>query len=1309
MFGSKLRSWMENHIVRPRKKGNKNKNNGTSNLAPSTTSNGHKGTSFQGDSSSAIASPARRSEVSPIQNHKSSRAGWHSPQDNDMSSKLNSDEYPYRHTVKSSSPKKMIHKSSYTLEKTTSASSTNHLHPNYQQYSKSADHKKFTRPTDQQAYMHHTGTDPIDTRQSNIHHFRQNNYCYSNTNTSNHPQSSTSSTVTIEPKPIQYERVPMMDQSHHQTMTNSTAAGKQIIKENHFSAKGLSGRGCGGGGGVGPTVGGGGIDAMAKSNKFEHEKVAAARKRDEYQSDAISDGKCFGKQSHENAEHLYGRIQSRTFSTSSSTNGGCETSSSVCGGNYDRCNANVQLKNGTKRCDNSNGVVMNCVNNNHYDGRQSQQFSHHNGNHNNNNNNLSDSFSIDKCASNNKAHPGQAISSTIQTNIRLSSGEKNRNMLRTNRYSNGSHLTAPGTHQLAHMINTLSSPESAYSTGYSTDGTSPGATYTPEYYINMRTGTHYFPRGVSSVVEQSRHKFGLNKIDEATGAETNSHRRTESCDSNRRPLNGGTDVIANGHVLAAKANFNSVVVSTGLSPDLQRRLALQNYKGMESPSPRQRCRIRTNPWFQAIDPTCIVPNSNNSKRIDMDTSSTSSGIKSSSDAGTDDKNGKKIVSSESESSSSTEIDLSKKLFTPNTIRRRRELVRNETKSEKSTHAIVTLNQPGDSDEDATLNEMMGKFDESYCYEKETDILSDSDPTECISDLDTGQDGGDECDTDELLDIDFIDNGSIQEIIDKNLYENTGSCSYVPSFASEKRLSRTRRSQKQIDESGSGKRRKRLTRTRKRSGDNSCNGRIADELSAIPCGRVRESKSLNGTPVSLRRNKSGDAKCKQKITPLANRCNSLTFTEIHSIRSRFLAIAESEKALIKADLEADVKYKQLIHEAETILVSMKTTTTSSTARETPVPSPRRIPALPTNKRVEMLRNCETDLRRELAKASESNKKLTNEPLCADAPLSGHQDNLLMNKRIEILRFETSSAPNSPKSGRFSPRKTHVSNFICQNASPTDLLRRKNSSENGKSEHESTACSQFSPQLHLNGRKMLSPPKSPTPRRRFRSQSQSARAHVTIESDSDSDGAKSIGQNGCRKPAEVNGNKENVKRKNVRKSSAKGSKGDDAKTSQKIDELDVLNRNLELSDVVGTGDTRTKPPMLSFRSIDMGNKSPEIFYCPQSEPLKRKIYSGSKTLEKLQQTLDMDPEISKKALLNKISLLRRDRKAAQMDVNEANGYTHHDGRLEPSVNDGGESVGYNTKRQLILNTIADLKRSLEDQSVELCGLNDDGVEE
>lgn len=44
------------------------------------------------------------------------------------------------------------------------------------------------------------------------------------------------------------------------------------------------------------------------------------------------------------------------------------------------------------------------------------------------------------------------------------------------------HLTpTPSNQQLAHVINSLSSPESAYSTGYSTDGTSPSGIYI--YYL----------------------------------------------------------------------------------------------------------------------------------------------------------------------------------------------------------------------------------------------------------------------------------------------------------------------------------------------------------------------------------------------------------------------------------------------------------------------------------------------------------------------------------------------------------------------------------------------------------------------------------------------------------------------------------------------------------------------------------------------------------------------------------------------------------------------------------------------------------
>lgn len=106
----------------------------------------------------------------------------------------------------------------------------------------------------------------------------------------------------------------------------------------------------------------------------------------------------------------------------------------------------------------------------------------------------------------------------------------------------------------------------------------------------MRTGTHYFPRGVNGVaaVERSRQKFGLNKIDEAVAEGTalvnhNSHRRTESCDLGRRPPMRATNPVGS---MATDNGLNGkdaqgYAISRGLSPDLHRRLAYQNYKGME--------------------------------------------------------------------------------------------------------------------------------------------------------------------------------------------------------------------------------------------------------------------------------------------------------------------------------------------------------------------------------------------------------------------------------------------------------------------------------------------------------------------------------------------------------------------------------------------------------------------------------------------------------------------------------------------------------------------------------------------------------
>lgn len=97
------------------------------------------------------------------------------------------------------------------------------------------------------------------------------------------------------------------------------------------------------------------------------------------------------------------------------------------------------------------------------------------------------------------------------------------------------------------------------------------------------------------------------------------------------------------------------------------------------------------------------------------------------------------VSSDS-SSSLTEVENAQRPYTPNTVRRKRSLQLNyhmphTTHVPSSTSSPVPVEPVASpckknleaplavvSDDDATLNEMMGKFDESYIYEKETDIL-----------------------------------------------------------------------------------------------------------------------------------------------------------------------------------------------------------------------------------------------------------------------------------------------------------------------------------------------------------------------------------------------------------------------------------------------------------------------------------------------------------------------------------------------------------------------------------------------------------
>lgn len=76
------------------------------------------------------------------------------------------------------------------------------------------------------------------------------------------------------------------------------------------------------------------------------------------------------------------------------------------------------------------------------------------------------------------------------------------------------------------------------------------------------------------------------------------------------------------------------------------------------------------------------------------------------------------ANSDTDSSSSTEKIVNKRILTPRSLKKIGDI---GTRLDSKT-VSVTFGSNQESDEDATLNEMMGKFDESYHYEKETDIL-----------------------------------------------------------------------------------------------------------------------------------------------------------------------------------------------------------------------------------------------------------------------------------------------------------------------------------------------------------------------------------------------------------------------------------------------------------------------------------------------------------------------------------------------------------------------------------------------------------
>ncbi|XP_017783869.1 PREDICTED: uncharacterized protein LOC108567742 isoform X2 [Nicrophorus vespilloides] len=457
----------------------------------------------------------------------------------------------------------------------------------------------------------------------------------------------------------------------------------------------------------------------------------------------------------------------------------------------------------------------------------------------------------------------------------------------------------------------LSSPESAYSTGYSTDGTSPGAP--PEYYINIRTEADK-RQTVTEVIGHGGGETPKRLPEVPTPRPSPLQQKQQQL----TPLPPRDNLSSHGDL--ERGPPTAVVQVNGSTPpsmDFIRGTTMVNASRLPESgitSPRQRNRIRTNPWVPGnnlspgnscvglqgrqdsntprtslvnspvavryLSPTVPCSPINRPPRCDSLSSSSCSSL----------------------SAASLNWDAS--------------LVRDGSSHLKMLGRSPRVLSASDEEDDCTLNEMMGKYDESYIYEKETDILSDSDPTDCETDIDTGQDGGDEDDPLET-EFDFIDNGSFLEF-NINNDKNTGHCTYY-NFEVQRRCSRrrtSRRSQKDLSPKNKTEKRRRSITGKKRQKIHNFND---------------GTRSAGATPVSARKTKT-------------NQVSKLAIEDRFRKRSNSVSIPRDPVHFFdQRDKEADKKYKELIVEAEHILKNIKTNALS----------PRRLPG-PTNKRVELLR-------------------------------------------------------------------------------------------------------------------------------------------------------------------------------------------------------------------------------------------------------------------------------------------------------------------------------------------------------------------
>ncbi|XP_069687007.1 serine-rich adhesin for platelets [Periplaneta americana] len=1070
-------------------------------------------------------------------------------------------------------------------------------------------------------------------------------------------------------------------------------------------------------------------------------------------------------------------------------------------------------------------------------------------------------------------------------------------------------------HHHGYMGNNLSSPESAYSTGYSTDGTSPGASFPPEYYINIRTGTHYFhsstttPTAPCSLVPVGhdphlnlphRHLVSAHGREEASksrssrdvrngcvveveilnpregfdgrhithtstpkvlpapepasrsqASHSHSHRRTESCDESRRypaairtsfaQLDDATSITpppsaGPGTSLTVNPITNSIINPTS-SPQSVAQLTA---------SPRQRNRIRTNPWLPSSTPSnssAISTNSSTSSsnnaanfktRAVPEIGESSTNISSCS-SGTGCKH-TQTMQGESSSSygSGSDVTLPRKqplqqqtmakdgehiseenvrssphlrgwCHTPpgdsnasgsnSSCKHHRGSVCSSSSSSSSSHTANNYshsNTSDMSDDDLTLNEMLGKYDESYIYEKETDILSDSDPTDCEedygeTDFDTGQDGGDEREPQEDEELDFIDNGSYLELNPLDLDDGTdkssssakglvnkGHCTYhMPHSGTEfvrksttrfresflRRSSARRHGVKDENVSRSPGPSSRRASVRRFNNEEGLNRRVSRDGSRHR--RHHEPSSNSGTAAnntgplnhtlagnsssrsssekrkircSLRRNCNVRGVPNKNVPPPVVNNNGITFNSKEKI-----SIVEAENAGVY-NLNRILMQKMLLH---------VNGSGSRSAGNTPVSLRKKI--------------INDDTRRKVLSPSRLKPRIEDNRLKWDIDKNQNTNDVQTSPmRENVIKKRSYSISCGTRSEEFRkgiPTSTYLTTFSSEIAliEADKEADRKYKELILEAEHILVSMKENSSEKCFN---FIVPP----PPQEFNSKESNDNCvnengnTVTGTKDVDGDTTELSceNRNNVIKPAimnktfnspkrvldenrrtsrrekEQNVNRTNSPSKRIvtegkrscefnRRGRLKTPEGlihASSSSSTDSDGSITPKKSPTLPPTVPVQTAQQRPPLVTFRSIDLGNELGGSGYCPQSEPVKRKVYTCSSTFDRLQKSLEKshhqaslrlkaeredrnddkgrtEGDSRRDSLKEKLERLRRERLEVEAKVREAQEEERQ--RLDDKAQCQRQLSLF--RRQMLVHTIEGLKRSLEDQSAKL----------